>query len=120
MKMSSRNLGIIIVIAIIIVAGVALMMHNNPTKIPSPAESASPAGSTSGVSAAYRAQVRSDFINDCIKKVGQARASECSCAADYLRANYSDADLVKLFLQYQASGKVPEGVKTAINSCSSK
>jgi hypothetical protein len=130
MKVSSRNLGIIIVVVIIIVAGVALLMHNsasskqvgvNPTKAPSPAESASPAGSTSGFSAAYRAKVRSNFMNDCAKTLGYGSTSECSCAADYLGAHYSDADLAKLYVQYHESGKIPEAIKTAVGAaCPSK
>jgi hypothetical protein len=138
MKISNRNLGIIIVVAIIIAVGVAFLIHNNtspkhtavnsintttnlqPTEIPSPAESASPSASPTQYPSAYRKQVRTDFINDCSKVIGQNRTSECTCAADYLAAHYTDTELISLYLKYHLSGKIPVEVKTALGSCSPK
>jgi hypothetical protein len=129
MKMSKRNLGIIIAAAIVIVGVVLLISKNNspkptavsPAQIPSPAVSASPEAKTIGITAAERAKVRADFISDCVKTLGYGSSSQCSCAADYLAAHYSDADLAKLYVQYHSSGKIPEAVKTAVTkACPSK
>ena len=130
MKLSGRSLGIAIAVAIVVVAGVIFLVTKNnspkptavnPTEIPSLTQSPSPETSTTEITAAYRAKVRSDFMNDCVKTLGYNSTSECSCAADYLGAHYSDADLAKLYVQYHSSGKIPEAVKTAVNAaCPSK
>lgn len=126
MKISSRKLGIIIVAAVVVFAGIAFLVIKNNSSKPSvaetatPVETASPEPSTLGVSTADREQVRSDFINDCTKVVGQSRVTDCTCTADYLATHYSDAELAKLYLQYHSSGTIPQEVKTAMSSCTSK
>ncbi len=130
MKISGRNLGIVIVVVIFVTAVVGFLIAKNnspthpainPSQTASPTQSPSPEASTTGITAAYRAKVRSDFMSDCVKTLGYGSTSECSCAADYLGAHYSDADLAKLYMEYHSSGKIPEAVKTAVSAaCPSK
>jgi hypothetical protein len=137
MKPSNRNSAIIIVLIIaVIVAAILLISRghkeasSNDTTKKSLHETANPTSitvtSTQKVTgptrypAAIRAKVRSDFINSCSDVVGRQHVSECNCAADYLAANYSDAQLAKLYLDYHLSTQVPGEIKAAIKSCSGK
>jgi hypothetical protein len=67
-----------------------------------------------------RAKIRSEFIANCKKEVGQQYTTACNCAADYLSANYSDIELAKVYVKYHSSSQVPEEIKKAYNECKDK
>jgi hypothetical protein len=116
---------VIIIILVIIVIGIFLQFtkkpkdtNQNPAITP-PVETLVPTV-TSTPSSQYsdevRAKVRSEFINNCHTQ-GKYEISDCTCAADYLSKNYSDADLAKMYLEYHSSKKIPSAIETAANKC---
>ena len=135
MKMSNKNLGIIVAVVILVGIAAFLLLRghttttiNNSIKSPpkvvvnsaKPLVSSSPIASPPLYTAAEKEKVRSEFVTTCTARTDQKSSSICSCAADYLSTHYSDIELAKMYVQYHSFNEVPQEVKTAINSCASK
>jgi hypothetical protein len=75
---------------------------------------------TSKFSDAVRAQVRSSFITNCLNYYGKQYTTACNCAADYLRANYTDTQLETIYRQYHSSSSTPTAIKSAYDKCKDK
>jgi hypothetical protein len=89
-----------------------------PTAIPSLAPTAVPTVAT-GYSAALRAKVRAEFVSECSTR-GRQTAAVCTCTADYLAKNYTEAQLADFYVQFHTSGQLPEAVKAAAGKCGGK
>ena len=138
--MKFSKLSIIIVAVVVIAVVVVLILRSgvnqksaskvtvsipSPTSVvisPSQAPKISPTAATAkpfGYSAAFKAKARSDFINGCNAK-SNSGVPVCTCAADYLAKNYSEAQLTEIYIQAKALNQIPGELKTAIRNCSAK
>lgn len=130
--MKNFNLVIVIIIIFIAIVGVVLLSRHQ-TKVAneesvkitiSPTQtSVSPTptvASPTQIPESYRQKIRSEFISACTSTLGQQKLSQCNCAADYLAANYSPADLLRIYFAYHSTNQIPSEVKAAARACSGK
>ena len=129
----------VIIIAILVVAGIVFLLTKNhkpisqtkktisPTQTPTisvvPTLTTAPTVEVSPMSSQYsiaiKAKVRNEFIDNC-NTIGHYSISICTCAADYLKKNYSETELAKIYVQYHTSSQIPGAVVTSISTCSGK
>ena len=129
MKPSKISLIVIAVVVVVIGLVVAVTMKSNPVSqekaaaiipqvpitSPTPAATATP----TGYSAEFKAKVRSEFVTSCNTKA-EYSLTVCNCVADYLAKNYTESQIAVFYVQYHASNRVPEAIKTAVESCTGK
>ena len=130
MNKSTVIIGIIVLV--VLVAGIALSRQSKPSPVntapaavkvvPTAIVKATAAPtiilpSPTPAKSALQIKAKQDFIAACTAKLGSGTDSVCGCAADYLEANYTDADMAKMYIQYHVQNTVPEAVKTAIGKC---
>jgi hypothetical protein len=133
MKNSQKYLGVVVLVMLVIGAGVAyLLMNNKPKKIapdpindlPALETKVSPTVATERLTPAptvkanrfspeVRAAVRKEFISNCQVKA-KTTVAVCTCAADYLAKNYSDAQLEQIYVQYHSTSQVPSAIQSAV------
>jgi hypothetical protein len=130
MRMKLPKAGLIVIAVVVVVIGLVVAMTikskpvsqekvaaipSQPVASPTPAATATP----TGYSAEFKAKVRSEFVNSCHTKA-EYSLTVCNCVADYLANNYTESQIAVFYVQYHASNRVPEAIKTAVESCTGK
>jgi hypothetical protein len=132
--MKFQKTGMIVIAAMVVIGGLAWMLLGNSkpksvspepnefTAISSPAPTAAAAAPTikpSTYSEAFKAKVRSEFINACNVK-GRQTIAVCNCTADFLAKNYTEAQLADFYAQYHATNKLSGDIEKAATNCGAK
>jgi hypothetical protein len=139
--MNFQKYSLIIIVAIVVITGTILFIRKpnsqvklqitptlspiisqTPTSTPTATiivTKPTPTPTESKYSAATKAKVRSDFIASCISK-GHYSSQICNCVADYLKNNYTEVELAKIYVQYHSTSQVPAVLETGLNKCLGK
>lgn len=77
--------------------------------------------STNDSNNSYGEAYKRNFINSCISKGDGSSSLDafCSCAADYLVANYNSTELTRFDSEYTSTGELPEEISEAAGACES-
>ncbi len=76
-------------------------------------------GSNTSAVDAFKTNYKNSFIQSC-EKTSSGQTAICTCSADYMITNYTDAELTQITSEYQSTGKIPQALTNAINSCNQK
>ena len=66
----------------------------------------------------FKTNYQSSFAQSC-EKGASGMTEVCNCMANYMITNYTDVQLTQITLQYKATGKTPQALTDAENSCTS-
>ena len=126
--MKNTKVGLILVVVVVLIIGIMFLVNNNHkatfpnqatvvSSMPTPKSTVTPV--VSKYSAELKAKVRSEFISNCETK-GHYSATECNCGADYLKNNYTEDEIAKIYIQYRTSSQVPAALDAATKACANK
>lgn len=76
----------------------------------------SPSSTTAPLSL-FRTRYLTAFMKSCEKVEGFGSTTLCSCIGNHLLTSYGNTELIKISVEYKATGKIPQLVETAAGAC---